>query len=104
LTTGGLAVRAAVASLVLTGLQGCVSPQARCGLVACGVERDALLQVTAEQLNAPPSTVEIYDIRRYPEATVAWRVRQGARVYQCREARDPAAPSHVRFVYCRPAT
>jgi hypothetical protein len=103
-TLAKVAGRGALAALLLAGLQACASPRARCGLVACGVERDALLQVTAEQLNVPASALEISDIRHYPEATVAWRVRRGGRAYQCREARDSAAPSHVRFVYCRPAT
>ena len=85
-------------------LQGCASDPQRCGLVACGVERAALLQVTAEQISAPPAGVLIYDIHHYPEATVVWRARSGGRDYQCREARDPADPSRVHFVYCRPPT
>ena len=90
--------------LSLLGLQGCVSARDHCGLVACGVERDALVQVSAEQLSAPAHELQVYDIRHYRGATIAWRVRQGGQVYQCREARDPAAPSHVQFLYCRPAT
>ena len=76
----------------------------RCGLVACGVERDALLQVTAAQLTVPAGSISIYDIHHYPKATVAWRARNAGRIYQCREARDAADPSRVHFVYCRPAT
>jgi hypothetical protein len=103
-TPVGVSRRWARTALLLAGLQGCASPRAPCGLVNCGVERDALLQVTADQLNAPASALEISDIRHYPEATIAWRVRRGGHAYQCREARDPAAPTHVKFVYCRPAT
>ncbi len=87
-----------------TALQGCASDPRRCGLVACGVEHDALLQVTAAQLTASATGVTVYDIRHYPEATVAWRARNAGREYQCREARDAADPSRVHFVYCRPAT
>ena len=97
--------RTLAAGLVLaSALQGCASAPQRCGLVACGVERDALLQVTAAQLSAPAADLSIYDIRHYPEATVAWRARNAGHNYQCREARDPAEPSRVHFVYCRPAT
>ena len=85
-------------------LQGCASDQQRCGLVACGVEHDALMQVTAAQLTAPAAGIVIYDIHLYPGATVAWRARNAGRAYQCREARDAADPSRVHFVYCRPAT
>ncbi len=101
------AVRRALSPiLVASALQaGCATPaRERCGLVACGVQGADLLQVTAEQLGATPGAIQLYDIRNYPGATVAWRVRHAGRAYQCREARDPAAPSHVRFVYCRPAT
>ncbi len=94
------------AGLIFVGaaLQGCSSDRQRCGLVACGVERDALLQVTAAQLTVPVAAVSIYDIRHYPGATVAWRARSTGRDYQCREARDATDPSRVHFVYCRPAT
>ena len=94
------------AGLVIAGgaLQGCASDRQRCGLVACGVERDALLQVTAAQLTAPAAEIALYDIRHYPGATVAWRARKAGREYHCREARDAADPSRVHFVYCRPAT
>ena len=85
-------------------LQGCASDPQRCGLVACGVERDALLQVTATQLTAPATALSIYDIHHYPDSTVAWRARNAGREYQCREARDAADPARVHFVYCRPAT
>ena len=85
-------------------LQGCASATATCGLVACGVEQEALLQVTAAQLVVPAATLQIYDIRHYPGATVAWRVRHADRVYQCREARNPDDPSQIKFVYCRPQT
>ncbi len=99
-----LATMAAGLFLAVVTLQGCVSDLQRCGLVACGVERDALLQVTAAQLTAAASSIAIYDIRHYPEATVAWRARHAGRAYQCREARDATDPSRVHFVYCRPAT
>ncbi len=46
-------------------VQGCASNEQRCGLVACGVERDALLQVTAAQLTAPVTSIVIYDIHHY---------------------------------------
>ncbi len=98
----GTALTAAL--LAAAGLQGCVSNPQRCGLVACGVERDALLKVTAAQLTAPAAGIAVYDIRHYPGATVAWRARATGREYQCREARDSADPSRVHFVYCRPAT
>ncbi|WP_174300880.1 hypothetical protein [Caulobacter sp. S45] len=98
---GTLVVGLALAGLAL---QGCASASQRCGLVACGVERDALLQVTAAQLTAPAGGISVYDIRHYPGATVAWRARNAGRDYQCREARDAADPSRVHFVYCRPAT
>ena len=94
----------ALAALIPLQLAGCSTPSERCGLAACGVEAGALLQVTAEQLSAPPAALQLYDIRHYPGATVAWRVRHAGRDYQCREARDPAAPAHIQFVYCRPAT
>ena len=94
------------ASLVLGAwaLQGCASDRQNCGLVACGVERDALLKVTAAQLSAPAAGISVYDIRHYPGATVAWRASNAGRVYQCREARDAVNPFRVHFVYCRPAT
>ena len=97
--------RAAVV-LALSGLllQACASSRDRCGLAACGEDDAALLKITAEQLSVAPETVTLYDIRHYPGATVAWRVRQGGRLFQCREARDAADPSQVHFVYCRPAT
>ena len=97
---------AIAAILIMAGaaLQGCASERRGCGLVACGVERDALLQVTAAQLTAPAAAIALYDIRHYPGATVAWRARNAGREYQCREARDASDPSRVHFVYCRPAT
>ena len=94
----------AAALLAAGALQGCASDPQRCGLVACGVERDALLQVTAAQLTAVATRIAIYDIHHYPGATVAWRARSAGREYQCREARDAAEPTRVHFVYCRPAT
>ena len=94
----------AAMALAGAGLQGCASGGRACGLVACGVERDALLQVTAAQLAAPAADITLYDVRHYPEATVAWRARSRGRNYQCREARDATDPSRVHFVYCRPAT
>ena len=94
----------ALAALGLAALQGCATSRQRCGLAACGVEADALLKVTAEQLSVPPQSLQIYDVRHYPGATTAWRARTGAHAYQCREARDSADPSRVHFVYCRPPT
>ncbi len=98
------AVCAGLTLAVAQALQGCASSRQRCGLAACGVEADALLKVTAEQLSAPLASVEVFDVRHYPGATVAWRARTGGHDYQCREARDAADPSRVHFVYCRPPT
>ena len=102
---GGAAVlMLGLMALGVAGLQGCATSRQRCGLAACGDEADALLKVTAEQLSTPARSLEIYDVRHYPGATTAWRARSGGQAYQCREARDPADPSRVHFVYCRPPT
>ncbi len=96
-------LKLALLGALVQGLQGCAST-GRCGLVACGIERDALLRVTATQLTAAPAEIQIYDIRHYPEATVAWRARRAGALFQCREARDASDPARVHFVYCRPAS
>jgi hypothetical protein len=93
----------AAAGLCALGLSGCASGD-KCGLSACGVQAMDLLKVSADQLSTPSAELKVYDIRTYPEATVVWRVNKAGRQYQCREKRDEAAPDHIHFVYCRPAT
>ena len=93
--------------LMVTGLvfalEGCAG-SGQCGLVACGTQAADLQRVSAEQLSSPAAELSVYDVRHYPESTVAWRVRTDGREYQCREKRDADAPTHIHFVYCRPAT